>query len=51
MGLEIPQFICLEDNLGLLVRDEASGAAALTREVAAASLNDETILRLMLPQY
>ena len=28
MGLEIHQFICLEDNFGLLVRDEASGAAA-----------------------
>jgi hydroxyacylglutathione hydrolase len=28
MGLEIHQFICLEDNFGLLVRDQASGAAA-----------------------
>ena len=28
MGLEIHQFICLEDNFGLLVRDEDSGAAA-----------------------
>jgi len=28
MGLEIHQFICLEDNFGLLVRDAASGAAA-----------------------